>query len=275
MLSTTIEKLSSGRLLRIARLGSGPPVVLLHGYPDNLQIWSELAKRLADQFEVIAFDWPGMGYSEAWPGGTTPFHMAEHLHRILDELGIERASLVGMDMGGQPALVFAANLSERINHLVVMNSLVLWDENTSWEIQLLRKYGWNRFILRNFPRLVFWRAEKTFLPRGHKLPLELRADFWKTFSRKEVRLFIARLCAGYQGTLMQLPEAYQKITCPTLVLWGEQDQHFPPNHAKRLCEAVSGSRLEIIPGAQHWMAWYLADTVAQSIRTFLTAAARC
>jgi pimeloyl-ACP methyl ester carboxylesterase len=275
MLSTTIEKLSSGRLLRIARLGSGPPVVLLHGYPDNLQIWSELAKRLADQFEVIAFDWPGMGYSEAWPGGTTPFHMAEHLHRILDELGIERASLVGMDMGGQPALVFAANLSERINHLVVMNSLVLWDENTSWEIQVLRKYGWNRFILRNFPRLVFWRAEKTFLPRGHKLPLELRADFWKTFSRKEVRLFIARLCAGYQGTLMQLPEAYQKITCPTLVLWGEQDQHFPPNHAKRLCEAVSGSRLEIIPGAQHWMAWYLADTVAQSIRTFLTAAARC
>ena len=114
MLSTTVEKLSSGRLLRIARLGSGPPVVLLHGYPDNLQIWSELATRLADHFEVIAFDWPGMGYSELWPGGTTPFHMAERLHKILDELEIERASLVGMDMGGQPALVFAANYPERI-----------------------------------------------------------------------------------------------------------------------------------------------------------------
>src|SRR5436190_31496 len=61
MLPTSLEKLSSGRLLRIARLGSGPPLVLLHGYPDNLQIWSELAVRLADHFEVIAFDWPGMG----------------------------------------------------------------------------------------------------------------------------------------------------------------------------------------------------------------------
>jgi len=269
MLSTSVEKLSSGRLLRIARLGSGPPVVLLHGYPDNLQIWSELAIRLADHFEVIAFDWPGMGYSEAWPGGTTPFHMAERLHKILDELEIERASLVGMDMGGQPALVFAATHPERMHRLVVMNSLVLWDENTSWEIDVLRKYGWNRLILRKLPRLVFWRAERTFLPRGRRLPAELRADLWKSFSRSDVRSFIARLCAGYQGTLMQLPEAYQKINCPTLVLWGEQDQHFPPNHARRLSALVPGSSLEIIPGGEHWMAWYLADTVAQSIRTFL------
>lgn len=270
MLATSIERLSSGQLLRVARVGSGPPVVLLHGYPDNLQIWSELAIRLSDQFEVIAFDWPGMGYSEAWPGGTTPFHMAERLHKILDELAIDRPSVVGMDMGGQPALVFAANHPERINRLVVMNSLVLWNENTSWEIQVLRKYGWNRFIIRNFPRLVFWRAERTFLPRGRRLPSDLRADLWKSFSQSDVRLFIARLCAGYQGTLMQLPDAYQRITCPTLVLWGEQDQHFPPNHAKRLCEEVRGSTLEIIHEAKHWMAWYLADTVAQSIRTFLT-----
>lgn len=269
MLATTVEKLSSGRLLRIARTGSGPPVVLLHGYPDNLQIWSELAIRLADQFEVIAFDWPGMGYSEAWPGGTTPFHMAEHLQKILDELGIERASLVGMDMGGQPALVFAAHHPERIERLVIMNSLVWWDENTSWEIKVLRKYGWNRFILRKFPRIVFWRAERTFLPRHRKLPSELRADLWKSFSQYDVRLFIARLCAGYQGTLMQLPDAYKKITCPTLVLWGEQDQHFPPDHAKRLSVTIPGSTLEIVPEAKHWMAWYLPDTVAQSIRAFL------
>ena len=269
MLPTSVEKLSSGRLLRIARVGSGPPVVLLHGYPDNLQIWSELAIRLAVEFEVIAFDWPGMGYSEAWPGGTTPFHMAQRLHKILDELAIDRVSLVGMDMGGQPALVFAANYPKRTHRLVVMNSLVLWDEDTSWEIEVLRKYGWNRFILRKFPRIVFSRAERSFLPRGHRLPSEMRADLWKSFSQNEVRSFIARLCAGYQGTLMQLPEAYQRITCPTLALWGEQDQHFPPNHAKRLCAAISNSTLKIIPEAKHWMAWYLADPVAQSIRTFL------
>jgi pimeloyl-ACP methyl ester carboxylesterase len=92
---------------------------------------------------------------------------------------------------------------------------------------------------------------------------------WRSFSQNDVRFFIARLCAGYQGTLMQLPATYQKITCPTFILWGEHDQHFPPNHAKRLNTLVPGSKLEIIPGAKHWMAWYLASAVAQSIRTFL------
>jgi pimeloyl-ACP methyl ester carboxylesterase len=197
--------------------------------------------------------------------------MAQRLRTILDELEIDRASLVGMDMGGQPALVFAANYPDRIARLVVMNSLVQWDEKTSWEIEVLRKYGWNRFILRNFPRIVFRRAERSFLPRHCKLPPELRADLWKAFSQNDVRFFIARLCSGYQGTLMQLPELYQKITCPTFILWGEHDQHFPPNHARRLCAAIPGSSLKIIPAAKHWMAWYLADTLAPSIRTFLKA----
>jgi len=270
ILETKLESLTSGRRLRIARLGAGPPVIFLHGYPDNLQIWSELAMRLVDHFEVIAFDWPGMGYSDAWSGGTTPFHMADRLHQILDELGIERASRVGRDMGGQPALVFAAQHPARVHHLVVMNSLVLCDEKPSWEIQLLRKYGWNRFIIRNFPRLVFKRAEMTFLPHSVKLPFDVRADLWRSFSQSEVRAFIARLCAGYQGTLERLPELYKQITCSTLVLWGEHDQHFPPEHARRLHEAIQGSSLQIIPGAEHWMAWYLADKVAESIREFIS-----
>lgn len=270
MLPTKFETLSSGRRLRIARVGNGPPLVFLHGYPDNLQIWCELAKHFSAQFEVIAFDWPGMGYSEAWPGGTTPFHMADRLHKILDELMIKRTSLIGMDMGAQPALVFASKYPQRMHHLVVMNSLVLWDEKTSWEIQLLRKYGWNRFILRRLPRIVFQRAQKTFLPRGIRLPPDLRADIWESFSRSDVRSFIARLCAGYQGTLDQLPKLYETVTCPTLVLWGEHDWHFPPAHATRLQATIPGSRLQIIPGAEHWMAWYLAGALAQPICSFFS-----
>jgi pimeloyl-ACP methyl ester carboxylesterase len=46
-------------------------VVLLHGYPDTLQIWNRLAPDLAADFQVIAFDWPSMGQSEPWPGGET------------------------------------------------------------------------------------------------------------------------------------------------------------------------------------------------------------
>jgi pimeloyl-ACP methyl ester carboxylesterase len=269
MLATTVQTLPSGKRLRLARLGSGSPVVLLHGYPDNLQLWSELAPRLAERHSVIAFDWPGLGYSDAWPGGATPFHMAERLRQLLDWWGVERASLVGLDMGGQPALVFAARYPERTRQLVVMNSLVLWDERTSWEIRVLRQFGWNRLLLRHLPWAVFLRAERTFLPRGVRLPPALRADLWRSFRRAQVRAYIVRMCAGYEGTLRHLPALYGQIASPLLVLWAGRDKHFPPAHAARLHAAVRGAQLEIIPRAEHWMAWYLADAVGARIREFL------
>jgi pimeloyl-ACP methyl ester carboxylesterase len=265
MLPTTFQIVAEGRRIRLARLGSGPPVVLLHGYPENLQIWCELAPRLARHFEVIAFDWPGMGYSDAWPGGTTPMHMADRLVALLDGLGISRYAVVGLDMGGQPALAVAARHRDRITHLAVMNSLVFGDEATSWEIRVLRRFEWNRLILRQLPWLVFRRAERTFLPRGVELPQDLRADFWDSFRQLAVRKFISRMCAGYQGTLTRLPELYGQIRCPTLILWAGHDKHFPPVHAQRLNAAVPGSQLQIIPDAEHWMPWYLAGEVAERL----------
>jgi pimeloyl-ACP methyl ester carboxylesterase len=269
MLETRMETIA-GRRVRVARLGSGPPLVLLHGYPDNLQIFSALAPRLAERHSVIAFDWPGMGRSEAWPGGATPFHLADRLLALLDVWRIERANLVGLDMGGQPALAFAARHPSRMFRLVVMNSLVLWDEQTSWEIRLLRRFGWNRMILRRLPRIVFGRAERTFLPKGVHLTAALREDFWESFRQDKVRAFIVRMCAGYQATLPRLPELYGRITCPTLALWAEHDQHFPPAHAERLHALIPGSRLQIIARAEHWMPWYLADVVAEQIHDFMT-----
>jgi pimeloyl-ACP methyl ester carboxylesterase len=270
LLPTTTETLRDGRRLRLARLGSGPPLVLLHGYPENLQIWSALAPRLAASCSLIAPDWPGMGYSDAWPGGATPFHMADRLLGLLDFWGLDRVALAGLDMGGQPALALAAHHPERVNRLVVMNSLVQWDEATSWEIRLLRRFGWNRLILRRLPGVVFRRAERTFLPRGVRLPSDLRADFWEAFRRPEVRAFIAKMCAGYQGTLPRLPELYRSIRIPTLVLWAGRDKHFPAAHAMRLHATIPGSRIQILPDAGHWMPWSSAEAVAGQVGSFLS-----
>ena len=270
MLETTLETTAEGRRVRVARVGKGPPVVLLHGYPDNLQIWSALAPLLAARFEVIAFDWPGMGDSDPWPGGATPAHMADRALALLERWGRQRVSLVGLDMGGQPALSLAARHPDRVDRLVVMNSLVLPDEETSWEIRVLRRYGWNRFVLRQLGGLVFRRAERTFLPRGVRLPRDAAATSCGAASAgPRCARYVAKMCAGYQGTLPALAAQYGQVSCPTLVLWGERDRHFPPAHARRLHESIAGSRLRLLPGGEHWMAWHAAEEVAAEIDGFL------
>lgn len=268
MLSTVFITIAE-RKVRISRTGSGTPLILLHGYPDNLQIWSRMTPLLRDVFDVIAFDWPGMGYSEPWPGGATPEHLADRLVTILDAFRLGQASIVAIDMGAQPALVFAAKYPEKIDRLVVMNCLAFGDEKTSWEIRLLRKFAWNRWLLRNAPRLIFWRALKTFLPATDSLTDEIRSDLWKSFRKEDVRKYISKMCAGYQGTLPELPDFYANIRCPTFILWAEKDAHFPVIHANKLNQVVPQSKLHIVHGAHHWMVWHDAENIARLISNFL------
>jgi len=266
MLDTHFESVD-GRRLRVARTGEGPPLLLLHGYPETLQIYCRLALLLARHYSVLAFDWPGMGGSEEWLGGASPVQMAERLVRLLDHFGIEKASVLAMDMGGQPALVAAAEWPDRIDRLVVSNSLVLWDEATSWEIRVLRQRGWNRFFIDRFPRVVFRRAERTFLAPGERLAKEIRDDFWRHFRKREVRRYISRMCAGYQGLLPRLPAYYERVRSKTLVLWGADDAHFPKSHGERLARLVPGAELAILPGAGHWMVWSRPEEIAAHIVT--------
>jgi pimeloyl-ACP methyl ester carboxylesterase len=261
-----------GRPVRVARLGAAAdPIVFLHGYPDTLQVWARCASRLASTHAVLALDWPGMGESEAWPGGATPVHMADRLAAVLDACGVRPVTLVAHDMGGPPALEFAARHPERVRRLVVGNSLVAADGPTSWEIAVLRRFAWNRWLLRRAPRVVFERAVRSSLPRGSSLGDAVREDLWRSFRRPEVRAFISKMCAAYQGTLPALKEALPSVRAPVHVLWGADDHHFPPAQGQWLVERLRDATLEIVPGGAHWMAWHDADTVADRIRTLVAA----
>lgn len=261
----------AGHAVCLARSGprGGTPIVFLHGYPESLQIWHRVVPRVAAEHDCIALDWPGMGRSADTGGGATPKHQARRLLAILDALDLARVSLVALDMGAQAALTFAAHHHDRVERLVVMNSLVFGDLPTSWEIRVLRRYGLNLRILRWLPRVVFARATRTFLPRGTRLEPALGADLWAAFRRVAVRRFIVRMCAGYQGYLPRLPADYTSITAPTLVLWGEHDKHFPLAQGERLHATIPGSRWQVVRGGHHWMPLHAADAVADALLTFL------
>lgn len=273
MLETRFLEVAPNVRVRYARFGSdhgNSPLVFLHGYPENLQIWSRLIPLIAEHTHGIAIDWPGLGASDAWLNGYTPRHMADRLKAVLDAFEFPKASIVGMDMGGQPALVFASRYPDMIDRLIVMNSLVFGDESTSWEISLLRKIGLNMKILRYLPRIVFFRAEQTFLSAGTTLEARLRDEFWQCFRQTKVRESLVRMCAGYQAALPALPESYQAISCPTLILWGALDKHFPPIQGQRLHNTVKGSELKILETGQHWMMWEQAELLQQPILDFLS-----
>ena len=265
----TVFEVVHGRRLRLRITGSGPPLLMLHGYPDTLEVFRPITPLLAENHTVIAFDWPGQGFSEAWPGSAGPGALAAQLERVLDHLGIEEADLYAQDMGGPPALVLAATKPDRVRRVVVANSLLFHDAPTSWEITVMRRTGLNALAFRYGTGMVWRQSVRTFLPDDYSLPEDLAADMHGALRQRAVRNHLSAMCRDYEDELPRLAATYRKVTCPVLALWAEGDAHFPPVHGERLAEGHPRRRCEVVQGAAHWMVLHTPESVAGRLLAFL------
>jgi haloacetate dehalogenase len=117
------------------RGGSGPPVLLLHGFPETHLMWRTVAPRLARDFTVVCPDLPGYGRSGCPPSaaGHAPYAkraMARDLVEVMEQLGFTRFGLAGHDRGGRVAYRLALDHAERVRHLAVLDivpTLDAWD----------------------------------------------------------------------------------------------------------------------------------------------------
>ena len=130
--------------LHIADSGVGEKcVVLLHGYLESMYVWEDFLPLLTPHFRVITVDIPGHGISEVKGEVHTMEMVAEVLRDMLDELGVERVTMVGHSMGGYVSLAFCAAYHERLDGVVLLSSSPNPDtdvkrENRRREIALVR-----------------------------------------------------------------------------------------------------------------------------------------
>jgi pimeloyl-ACP methyl ester carboxylesterase len=112
----------AGRVrLHVAEAGAGPPLVLLHGWPQHWYLWRDLIPPLAERYRVICPDMRGFGWSEAPPDGYDKETLARDVIALLDELGIERCFLAGHDWGGWTGFVVSMLAPERVERYMALN----------------------------------------------------------------------------------------------------------------------------------------------------------
>jgi pimeloyl-ACP methyl ester carboxylesterase len=104
--------------------GSGPPVLLLHGYAETSQMWRPLANRLAPRFTVIAPDLPGIGNSSIPQSGIDMKTSAQRVHAAVHSLGYTKVRVVGHDIGLMVAYAYAAMYPQEVEKLVLMDAFL-------------------------------------------------------------------------------------------------------------------------------------------------------
>lgn len=116
--------------------GKGNPVVLIHGYLENMQMWEDYAKQLSKDFQVIRMDLPGHGDSAVLNEIHSMELVAREIKEVLDFLKITKALVVGHSMGGYVSLALTELFPEKVKALVLMNSSSLADSEEKKELRL-------------------------------------------------------------------------------------------------------------------------------------------
>lgn len=269
---------TNGTTIHVRIGGSGPAVVLLHGYGDTGDMWVPLASDLARDHTVIVPDLRGMGLSARADSGFEKADEANDIVGVMDALGTKQADVVAHDIGNMVGYALAARHADRVTKLVLMDAPV--PGVGPWEEILKNPLLWHfRFGGPDMERLVAGR-ERIYLDR-----------FWNDFSAKPARFteadraHYASLYAGpgrmHAGFLQFAAfdqdaidnrawiAAHGKLTMPVLAIGG--DKSFGSTMAAVIRAGAVDVQERVIADAGHWLMEEQPDATVKAIRGYLDA----
>jgi pimeloyl-ACP methyl ester carboxylesterase len=267
---------TNGATINVRVAGSGPAVVLLHGYGETGDMWVPLAKDLAKDHTVVVPDLRGMGLSDHPASGYDKKTQGHDVAGILDALKIDRVDVVAHDIGNMVGYAFTAQYRQRVKRLVLMDAPL--PGVGPWEEILKNPLLWHfRFGGPDMERLVAGR-ERIYLDR-----------FWNEFSAnparftESARVHYAALYArpGAMHSVFAQFAAFDqdaidnkafiaqgKLTIPVLAIGGEKSFGLTMAEVTRFAaNDVEGS---VIPDAGHWIMEENPQPAVKVIRTFLS-----
>jgi haloacetate dehalogenase len=215
--------------------GSGPPLLLLHGYPQTHLMWRKLAPRLATEFTVVAPDLRGYGDSSKPPAGPDHANYAKHALALdqvetMAALGFERFAVAGHDRGARVAHRLARDHPERVERLALLDIVpTLYRFETIDQKSATASYHWFFLIQPNgLPERLIGAEPEFFLRSMLRDPAvfgpEIFAEYLRCFRNPET---IRATCDEYRaGATIDLvhdrAERGRRLAMPLLVLWGQR-----------------------------------------------------
>lgn len=226
--------------------GIGRPIVLIHGYPFNRTLWNEQVAALSMSYRVIAPDLRGFGESDASQKPATMNRMAQDVALLLNHLGIVRATIGGLSMGGYVALALYKQLSSRVCALVLADTRAQSDSD---EAKQTRAQQAEKALTEGMAGIADMMLPKLLTPetvsKRPEVVKRVRDMMLKT--KPEGAAAALRGMAEREDQTDLLP----KISVPTLILVGAEDAITPVADSEKIHHAIAGSRLMVLENAGH------------------------
>jgi haloacetate dehalogenase len=273
---------TSGATINGVKGGSGPPILLLHGWPQTLAEWHIVAPQLAKDFTIVATDLRGYGDSSKPADGTnhagySKREMARDQVEVMERLGFTKFALVGHDRGGRVAHRLTLDHPDRVTKLAVLDIVPTHKIYSTVTKQLATAYYHWFFLIQPapLPETLLANNGEFFLKRlfggVRSMPPEVFNEYLRAFKDPAT---LHAMCEDYRAAAsidLEHDEAdmAKKIECPLLALWGAkgamQQLYDVLATWRERASTVSGKAL---PGG-HWLPEEVPQEVYRELKAFL------
>ena len=248
------------------RRGGGDPIVLIHGFPTSSHLWQAVVPLLPEGHRVVVVDLLGYGRSDPPKSRDVSIRgHAERMRQVLDALGIERACVVGHDIGGGIAQTMAVRWPQRVSALVLVDT-VAYDAWPQREVKMARAM---LPLTRHLPATFLLSVLRTDLARGYadgQHGAHAIERYVKPFASAEGRdAFFEHLLALDPRDTASLAPRLAEILAPTAIVWGAHDPFLPMSIGERLARDVPRATLDVIADGRHFTPEEHAERVAAAI----------
>ena len=232
-------QIASGASIGFSEAGrAGTPVLFLHGVGSDKSVWHSQLAHFGEQRRAIAFDYPGYGESSPAAEGTTRDDYAGAVLAAMDGLGVDRAHICGLSLGGVIAIALHHAAPDRCRSLIIADSFAVHPDGAAI-------YQRSLAGSRNMRALAEARTDSLLAQPADPA---VRAEVIDTMSRIDPAAYVIGARAVW---LADQRERARAIRAPTLVLCGTKDQPTPPALSEELAGLIPGARYETIERAGH------------------------
>jgi epoxide hydrolase 4 len=252
----------NGVRLHYAEMGSGPLVVLLHGFPECWYMWRNVMPRLAQRFHVVAPDLRGYNRSDKPPGvgSYTVDAVARDIAALVEAFGRERAHIVGHDWGGSVAWHMGMRYAQRVDKLAVVNAPhpAAFERELKRLEQLARSWYVVFFQLPFLPEAVVRLTLRRGLRESAAVPGSFTDEALDVYENGVSQPGAVTTMLNYYRAAFRAGPAWfsdnkRPIERPTMLLWGMKDVALTPRLTEGLEPWVRDLRVERVADSGHWV----------------------
>jgi 3-oxoadipate enol-lactonase len=240
---------SRGLKLHYEVIGSGQPILMVHGFTNHGMVWAgQIADLVHAGYRVIMPDLAGHGLSQPVNRETTVDELTRDMVNLLDHLSIAKTIVCGLSLGGRVAQYLAIDYPERLSGLVVANSCA---DNAAPGVAAARNSWIEMFEKPNGPLLRMQTVWPQMLNERYRASPTADATLasWKRINAKIPGSSFANIARGGQN--FKSSDRLKSVKLPCLVISGEFDSLFPPPMCKEIADLIPGAKFSVIPGACH------------------------